>query len=83
MVTIDGRTVTRVTVPKGRKNVSPKTFKSACDMARLSKEKMRELCDCSMSGPEYAELWRKTWKVGKTSPLELEEKDFIEKSPPG
>jgi hypothetical protein len=55
---VDQKAVTRVTVPKGRKTVSPKTFKSICDQAQLSKELMLELCRCSLTGPKYAQLWR-------------------------
>jgi hypothetical protein len=54
-VVLDGRKITRITVPKGRKPIPPKTYKSMARQLKLDCLELDALLDCSLGLPEYLE----------------------------
>jgi hypothetical protein len=48
--------VTRITIPKGRKPIPPKTYKSMARQLKLTTEEFDEFLDCPIKLPEYREI---------------------------
>lgn len=49
----EGKKITRITVPKGRKPIPPKTYKSMARQLRLSVEEMDNLLACPLRLENY------------------------------
>jgi hypothetical protein len=56
---LGGRKATRITVPKGRKNIPPKTYKSMASQLKLNAQQFDELLECTLMKDDYEELLRK------------------------
>jgi hypothetical protein len=56
---LGGRKAARITVPKGRKNIPPKTYKSMADQLRLSVQEFDELLECTLMRAGYEVLLKK------------------------
>jgi len=55
-VTINDRKFARITVPMGRKNISPKTYKSMANQLRLTIEEFDALLECPINWEQYIEI---------------------------
>jgi len=55
---IDGKKAVRITIPKGKKPIAPKTYKSMATLLKLSVEEFDNLLECPLSGDRYYELLR-------------------------
>lgn len=55
----EGRKITRVTIPCGRKPIPPKTYSSIAKQLRISSEELDELLKCPLSYVDYIELLAK------------------------
>ena len=47
---LDGKKTARITVPKGRKDIPPKTYKSMALQLKLPVNKFDELLECPLGG---------------------------------
>ena len=48
-----GQRVARITVPRGRKSLPPKTYRSMAAQLKLTVEQFDALLDCTIRRPEY------------------------------
>lgn len=48
----------RITIPKGRKPIPPKTYKEMAGQLKLSVEQFDELLECPLRGRHYVEIMR-------------------------
>ena len=53
------RKAARITVPKGRKDIPPKTYKSMAVQLKLKVQQFDELLECTLMKDGYEELLRK------------------------
>ena len=51
-----GRKATRITVPKGRKFIPPKTYQTMAKQLKLTTPEFDELLDCSLDIHRYKDL---------------------------
>ena len=56
--TLEGRKVARITVPKGKKPIPPKTYKSMAGQLKLSVGEFDQLLECPLSSKEYEQIVR-------------------------
>jgi hypothetical protein len=56
---LDGRKAVRITVPKGRKDIPPKTYSSMANQLLLTEEEFKSLLECPLSHEAYVEILRK------------------------
>ena len=52
----NGRKIARVTIPKGRKPIPPKTYKSMALQLKLSTDQMDSLLACPLTLENYLEI---------------------------
>lgn len=52
-VFVGGKKTSRVTIPKGKKQIPPKTYKSMASQLRLSVDDFDRLLDCPLKRDEY------------------------------
>lgn len=57
-VVLDGRKAARVTVPKGRKDLTPGTYRCMARQLRLGVQEFDDLLECPLDGGTYAALLR-------------------------
>jgi hypothetical protein len=50
---VNGKKAARITIPKGKKPIPLKTYKSMADQLKLSVTEFDNLLDCSLSGEDY------------------------------
>jgi len=55
-VTIKEKKVARITIPMGRKEIPPKTYKSMANQLKLSTEQFDDLLDCPLQWEQYIEI---------------------------
>ena len=55
---LDGKRVARITVPKGRKDIAPKTYASMAKQLRLTRDEFGELLACPLSLADYRGIVR-------------------------
>lgn len=55
---LSDRKAARITVPKGRKRIPPKTYKSMATQLKLTVQQFDELLECSLMKEGYEELLR-------------------------
>lgn len=55
-VTINNKNFARITVPMGRKNISPKTYKSMARQLKLTAEQFDDLLECPLQWDQYVEI---------------------------
>lgn len=53
---LDGKKITRITVPKGRKFIPPKTYKSMAKQLKLEVDQFDELLECSLKIEGYRKI---------------------------
>ncbi len=53
---LDNKKIARITVPKGRKFVPPKTYKAMARQLKLSVKQFDDLLDCSLTYNEYVSI---------------------------
>ena len=52
----------RITIPKGRKFIPPKTYKSMATQLKLTVSQFDDLLECPLSHDEYKKLLKKLFK---------------------
>ena len=52
---LNGKRVARITIPKGRKPIPPKTYKSMAAQLKLDVNDFDRLLDCPLKAEEYRE----------------------------
>ncbi len=52
-VRLDNKKVARITVPKGRKGIPPKTYKSMANQLKLSVEDFDDFLECPLTTERY------------------------------
>ena len=57
---LQDKKVARITIPKGRKPVPPKTYKSMATQLKLSVSQFDELLDCPLTAEGYRTLIEKS-----------------------
>ena len=57
-VTISEQKISRITVPKGRKTIPPKTYKSMANQLKLTVEQFDDLLECPLQWEQYIEIVR-------------------------
>jgi hypothetical protein len=62
-VTINNKKFARITVPMGRKNIFPKTYKSMARQLKLTTEQFDELLECPLNWEEYVEIAKKVSEI--------------------
>ena len=55
---LDGKRVLRVTVPKGRGRLHPRTAGKIRDQLKLDPEQFQRLVKCPLTGPGYEQILR-------------------------
>ena len=50
---LDNKKVARITIPKGRKGIPPKTYKSMANQLKLNVEDFDSLLECPLSKEKY------------------------------
>ena len=55
---VDDRKATRITIPKGRKPIPPKTYQSMARQLRLNISQFDDFLECPMDGQEYDRILR-------------------------
>jgi len=58
-VTINNKKFARITVPMGRKDIPPKTYKWMARQLKLTTEQFDELLECPLNWDEYVEIAKK------------------------
>jgi hypothetical protein len=58
----DGKKAVRITVPKGKKPIPPKTYKSMAKQLMLEVEEFDELLECTLKLEGYQEILNKQLK---------------------
>ena len=53
---LEGKRTARITVPKGRKPIHPKTYKSMASQLKLDVDQFDDLVECPIKKPEYEEI---------------------------
>ncbi len=57
---LDNRKTARITVPKGKKNIPPKTYKSMATQLKLNVEQFDELLECTLMKEGYEKIVRQS-----------------------
>lgn len=55
---LEGKKITRITVPKGKKFVPPKTYKSMANQLKLKVDQFDDLLECPLKKDGYEEILR-------------------------
>ncbi|MBF0476927.1 MAG: hypothetical protein HQK59_14080 [Deltaproteobacteria bacterium] len=55
---LDGKKIARITVPKGRKTIPPKTYKAMALGLRLSVDQFDQLIECTLKKADYERILR-------------------------
>jgi len=58
-VTINNKKFARITVPMGRKDIPPKTYKWMAKQLKLTTERFDELLECPLNWEQYVEITKK------------------------
>ncbi len=53
---LHGRKIKRITIPKGRKPIPPKTYKSMANQLGLNVDKFDDLLECPLKKDEYERI---------------------------
>lgn len=53
---LNGKKACRITVPKGRKSIPPKTYKSIANQLKLTIEELNLLLKCNLTKINYQEI---------------------------
>ncbi|MBI5605409.1 MAG: hypothetical protein HY879_18910 [Deltaproteobacteria bacterium] len=53
---LENKKIARITVPKGRKPISPKTYKSMAMHLKLTVERFDSLLECTLNQQDYEEI---------------------------
>ena len=56
---LDAKKTARITVPKGRKQIAPKTYKSMATQLKLRVEQFDDLLECTLLQDGYKQILRK------------------------
>nr|BAL54675.1 hypothetical protein HGMM_F17E10C05 [uncultured Acetothermia bacterium]BAL58339.1 hypothetical protein HGMM_OP1C034 [Candidatus Acetothermum autotrophicum] len=63
-IIVDGKRVTRVTIPHGRGPLKKGTAKSICNSLKLNTKQCTDFIQCPMSGKDYIKVLRQKIKDG-------------------
>lgn len=58
----NGKKAARITIPKGKKPIPPKTYKSMANQLCLTVKEFDELLNCPLTGEEYEKILSKKLK---------------------
>jgi len=53
---LEDKRIARITVPKGKKSIHPKTYKSMASQLKLDVDQFDDLLECPIEGREYKEI---------------------------
>lgn len=56
---LENKKIARITIPKGRKSISPKTYKSMAMQLRLTVEQFDDLLECPLNKQNYEDILKK------------------------
>jgi hypothetical protein len=62
-VTINNKKFSRITVPKGRKDIFPKTYKSMANQLKLTTDQFDDLLECPLNWEQYVEIAKKISQI--------------------
>ncbi len=62
-VSINNKKLARITVPKGRKDIFPKTYKSMANQLKLTTEQFDDLLECPLNWEQYTEIVKKVVRI--------------------